>query len=96
MSIQITGDNIEVTPALRENLIKKFKHLDKYQELITAIHVTLSKDHLDQVVEAQINIPKNTIHAKATSHDMYHAIDDLVDKLSKQLYKHKEKLSAHH
>lgn len=96
MSVRITGDNFEITPDVRKVLERKLKHLDKYKDFITSINVTLSMDHMTQIIEAQINVPKNTIHAKAISHDMFAAIDDLMDKLERQLAKYKDKLVTHH
>ena len=36
------------------------------------------------------------IFADSTEHDMYAAIDLLIDKLDRQILKHKEKIKAHH
>ena len=47
---------------------------------------------LRQIAEATIHIPGTELHAKAESEDMYAAVDGLVDKLDRQLIKHKEKL----
>ncbi|MFL6653147.1 MAG: ribosome hibernation-promoting factor, HPF/YfiA family [Sulfurifustis sp.] len=37
-----------------------------------------------------------TLHAEASDGDMYAAIDSLVDKLDRQVLKHKEKATSHH
>jgi putative sigma-54 modulation protein len=52
-------------------------------------------EKLDHIAEATLLIVKGEIHASATSNDMYAAIDELVDKLDRQLIKHKEKINDH-
>ena len=92
MNIQMTGHNLEITPAIREFTEKKFSKLKPKTDDITNIHITFDKDKLNQIAEAQIHVPGQTIHAKAESNQsLYNAIDALVDKLSRQLIKYKEK-----
>ena len=49
-----------------------------------------------EVVEATINLPNHQVHASASSEDMYAAVDLLIDKLQRQIVKHKEKDERHH
>lgn len=93
---QMTGHNVQVTPALRETTEKKLKKLDAYLDIITNIHITFNVDHLDQIVEGTITLRGGSIHAKAQSKDMYSTLDELIDKLLKQVRKFKEKLKDHH
>lgn len=95
MQIQMTGHNVEVTPALREFTENKFQKLTTHSEKITSIHVTFTIDHLDQIAEAQINVPGSSIHAKASAEKMYTAIDALLDKCVRQLDKYREKHNEH-
>ena len=46
--------------------------------------------------EATVSVNGGKIYADATEEDMYAAIDGLVDKLDRQVKKHKEKLVDHH
>ena len=43
-----------------------------------------------------LQVSRNNIFAEATSDGMYAAVDSLVDKLDRQIVKHKEKLKDHH
>lgn len=95
MTPQITGHHVEVTPALREFTEKKLARLKPHNEDITSIHITFNIEHLNQIAEAQILVPGQTIHAKAENENMYSAIDALIDKLSRQLIKYKEKHASH-
>lgn len=95
MQINLTGHNVEVTPALRTYTQDKFNRLERHFDKITAIHVIFDIEKLDQVAEATIMIVKGELHARSSSDDMYASIDDLVDKLDRQLIKHKEKIKGH-
>lgn len=89
--IQFTGHHINVTPTLREFTHTKFKKLERYSHQITSVHVVFTVDDMRQVAEAKIHLPGTEIYASAESEDMYKTIDMLVDKLVRQLSKHKGK-----
>ncbi|MDH5785835.1 MAG: ribosome-associated translation inhibitor RaiA, partial [Chromatiales bacterium] len=63
---------------------------------VTNVHVILSVEKMRQKAEATVQITGNTLHAESTEEDMYAAIDDMVDKLDRQVKKHKEKITDHH
>jgi putative sigma-54 modulation protein len=89
--IQLTGHGVEITQTLHDFIDKKFEHLQKHSSRITTIHVFCNVNKLTQAAEATVHIPGHEIFAKAESDDMYKAIDLLIDKLVRQLDKHKEK-----
>ncbi|ETS98323.1 ribosome hibernation promoting factor [Providencia sp. PROV188] len=95
MEFQITGHNIEVTPALRETVEKKLKKLEQLFDRINSIQVVLKVEKVQQIAEATLQLNGAEIHASAEDDDMYAALDLLLDKLSRQLTKHKEKLRQH-
>jgi putative sigma-54 modulation protein len=96
MQINLTGNHIEVTPALRSYVEEKFERLERHFDHVTAVHVVLSVEKQRQEVEATIHLAGNKIFADAHHDDMYAAIDALVDKLDRQILKHKDKLTDHH
>lgn len=96
MNINITGHHIEVTPALRDYTQEKFNKLERHFDKITSIQVIFDIEKLDQIAEATIKIAKSELHASSRTEDLYASIDDLVDKLDRQLIKHKEKIREHH
>lgn len=95
MQISFTGHHIEVTPALRSFAEEKLSKLERHFDRINSIHVVFSIEKLVQIVEATVSINKAQIHAHAESEDMYSSIDALIDKLDRQLVKHKEKIQEH-
>lgn len=92
MQVSIEGHHVEVTPALRAFTEEKFDRLERHFDQITAINVILNIEKIRQIAEATILVNKGEIHASSESEDLYAAIDVLVDKLNRQLLKHKEKL----
>ncbi len=95
MQIHFTGHRMEVTSALRNFTQEKLNKLDRHFDKITSINVVFDVEKLRKIVEATILISKGELHASSESENMYTAIDLLVDKLDKQLMKHKEKKLDH-
>ncbi len=96
MNLQITGHQIDVTPALRTYVLQKFEKIQRHFDNLIDIHVILKIDKLDQHAEATILTSGRKLFADCMHADMYAAIDGLLDKLDRQVLKHKEKLTNHH
>lgn len=95
MHINFKGHRIEVTTALKTFTEDKINKLERHFDKITAISVTFDVEKLRQIAEATILVSKGEVHASAESENMYNSIDLLIDKLDKQLMKHKEKKLDH-
>lgn len=96
MQINITGHHMEVTPALRSYIENKLERVERHFDNLINIHVILSVEKDRQIAEATINVNRGKVFADSEHEDMYAAIDSLIDKLDRQIKKHKEKLSDHH
>ncbi|WP_454782866.1 ribosome hibernation promoting factor [Legionella sp. WA2022007384] len=96
MLINITGHHIDVTPALRAFTEEKFDKLERHFDQIKSINVVFNVEKLRQIAEATVHVNKVELHATSESEDLYAAIDALIDKLERQLLKHKEKSQKHH
>ncbi len=96
MKIDITGHHVDVTTALRSYVRNKFERLERHFDHVTGIHVVLTVSKLEHKAEATMNVNRGKLFADAVEEDMYAAIDGLVDKLDRQVKKHKDKLSGHH
>ena len=94
MQVNISGSHLDISEALREYVTKKLDRLDSHFEGITNVQVTLSVEKLEHKGEVSLHIRGANIHANADSGDMYATIDQLADKLNRQLSKHKEKILA--
>ncbi len=96
MQVSVTGHHVDVTPALRDYVAVKFKRIERHFDHLSDIHCILTVQKLLHKAEATIHLSGSTIHADSTRDDMYAAIDGLIDKLDRQVRKHKEKLTDHH
>lgn len=95
MQINITGHRMEVTPSIRTYAEEKFNKLERHFDHITKINVVFDIEKLRQIAEATIFVAGGELHASSESEDLYAAIDTLIDKLDRQLLKHKEKIRSH-
>lgn len=93
--LQISGQHMEVTDALQKLTETKVEHMSHIYENITHIHITFHVDKHEQVASGQVSVPGTVLAAEAKSDDLYKSIDLLVDKLSSQLRKYKDKHSDH-
>jgi len=94
MQVNISGQHLDVTPALRESINDKLNRLEQHYDKITNVQVILSVEKLQQKIEATLNIPGGEVVGNAVNEDMYAAIDSLYEKLDRQLKKHKEKTQS--
>ena len=96
MQVQLSGQHIEITPALRSHVQSKLDRLERLYDNITSLAVVLSIEKLEQCADGTLAVGGNIFHAQATDGDMYASIDILIEKLVVQLRKHKEKRCDHH
>jgi putative sigma-54 modulation protein len=94
MKLNIRGQNLEVTQALRDYVEKKLGRLDKYFDTPPqSANVTLSVVRDQHHVEVTIMLPGLLLRAEEREEDMYASIDLVVDKLERQIRKHKTKVN---
>ncbi|WP_394234719.1 ribosome hibernation-promoting factor, HPF/YfiA family [Niallia oryzisoli] len=96
MNYNIRGENIEVTPAIREYIEKKISRLEKYFTETPKANVNVNlKVYSDKKakVEVTIPMPNLVLRAEEVNDDMYAGIDLITDKLERQIRKHKTKVN---
>ena len=96
MQLNLTGHHIDITTPLRGYVNDKFERLSRHFDHVLNGHVILTVEKLQQKAEATLHVSGSDLHAHASKEDMYAAIDALVDKLDRQVIKHKEKIKNHH
>ena len=96
MQIELTGHHLDITPAIRNFVNEKFKRLERHFDHVINTHVVLTVEKVRHQAEASMLVSRNKIFANATADDMYVAIDELINKLDRQIVKHKEKTKDHH
>ncbi|MDP5040564.1 MAG: ribosome-associated translation inhibitor RaiA, partial [Paraglaciecola sp.] len=89
MQINLTGHHLEITDSLRDYVDSKFTKLERHYDHINNVHVILNVEKLNQKAEATLHLSGAEVFANAEHLDMYAAIDALIDKLDRQVIKHK-------
>ncbi|WP_371194911.1 ribosome hibernation promoting factor [Glaciecola sp. SC05] len=95
MQINLTGHHVDITDSLRSYVDTKFEKLERHFDHINNVHVVLNVEKLSQKAEAKLHLKGGEVFANSEHTDMYAAIDSLIDKLDRQVIKHKEKLRRH-
>ena len=91
MQLSISGHHIDLTESLTTYIEQKFQKLDRHSDQITNVHVVLNVEKVLHQAEPTAHITGAELFANAEADDMYAAIDLLIDKLDRQVIKHKEK-----
>lgn len=96
MQLNISGHHVELSPALNDYIKSKLQRIERHFDQVMDAHVVLGSERQRYKAEATIHVSGNTLHAASEHGDMYAAIDLLLDKLDRQVRKHKEKVTNHH
>jgi len=91
MNVNITGHHLEVTPAIRDYVTSKLDRITRHFDHVIDVSVILTVEKLKQKIEANVHMRGKDIFVQSEDGDMYAAIDNLADKLDRQILKHKEK-----
>ena len=100
MKLTISGHHLEVTPALRSYVTSKLDRITKHFDSVVDIKVLLTVEKQKekegrQRAECNIHVKGNDLFAESASEDLYAAVDDLVDKLDRQVVRHKDRIQNH-
>ena len=96
MQLNLTGHHIEITDSLRTYVQEKMERVERHFDKVTNSHVILTVENVRHKAEATVHMSGNDVFAENTEDNMYAAIDGLIDKLDRQVKKHKEKITNHH
>jgi putative sigma-54 modulation protein len=101
MRTDVIGRNIEVTEAIRQHAESKTSKLDKFYDKIQAVTVTLSKADHHKTGDFKVELVVDVEHhddfvSHVSGQDLYAAIDDAVQKVTRQLTEFKERLKQDH
>jgi putative sigma-54 modulation protein len=95
MNLKLSGHHLEITAAMRDYITGKLGRIKRHFDHVIDVNVILSVDNLEQKVEASVHLSGKDIFVESHDADMYAAIDALVDKLDRQILRHKEKNFEH-
>ncbi|HZJ83334.1 MAG TPA: ribosome-associated translation inhibitor RaiA [Clostridia bacterium] len=93
MNIILSGkNNLDITNALRNQVEKKVLKFDRYFDENVEVQVTLSVEGYRHIIEVTIPFNGIVIRAEESTDDMYTSIDKVLDKLERQIHKHRTRL----
>ena len=96
MNLHLTGHHVEITPAIRDYVTSKLARISRHFDHVIDVNVIMTVEKLDQKIEANVHLSGKDIHVQSSEEDMYAAIDALIDKLDRQVIRHKERFLARH
>lgn len=96
MNIIVNGRHLEVTPALRSYAEEKISRFDRYLHEISEAVVTLSiEKKYRHKADVLLKVNGLLIQAESVTDEIYSAIDEVTEKLDRQVKKYKEKMVSH-
>ena len=90
MQLQVKGKNLDVSDSMRTYVERKLHKLDRRVHELTQVEIELAVEKNpsiaeSQVAEATVHLKGHTLRARETASDMKAAVDQLVDKLARQI-----------
>ncbi len=100
MNLTISGHHLDVTPAIREYVQSKLERITRHFDQVIDTHVILAIDNLTekekrQKAEINMRLSGKMVHVESVAQDLYAAIDMLMDRLDRQVVKHKSIVQNH-
>ena len=92
MKINTTSRHYDLTPALKEYAEAKIEHLSTFFDHLDSAHIVFSLEKYRHMIEVTLHANGREFVAHETTDDMYTSVDRSVDKLERQLRRHKEKV----
>ena len=101
MNLTISGHHLDVTPALRSYVTSKLDRITRHFYQVVDVKVLLTVENLKEKqgrkrAECNVHVKGSDMFAESSHADMYAAVDELVDKLDRQVVRHKDRLQSHH
>src|SRR3954462_7348106 len=98
MRLQVKGKNVEVSDSIRRYAEEKLSKLDRQLHELTQVELELCVEKnpsiaANQIAEATIWTKGPTLRAREASEDMKASIDQLTEKLLRQVEHYKDKRS---
>src|SRR3954463_16375793 len=99
MQLQVKGKNLEVSESIRDYAERKLAKLDKQVHELTRVEVELAVERnpsvaANQIAEATVWLKGHTLRAREATRDMKASIDELVEKLHRQIRDERDKKAS--
>lgn len=94
MKLELTGRNIEITPAIRDFTTDKLARLSKWIDEIIEAHIILTVEKHRHNAEIVVKGRHHSFTGTDETGDMYASIGNVVDKIEKQARRQHDKTSG--
>jgi len=94
MNLNLTGRHLEITPAIRQHVTDKIAKIKGHFEGVMDVTIILSVEKLRQKAEGSVHLSGKDVFVESDDENLYVAIDAMIEKLDRQIIKHKEKYAA--
>jgi len=91
MKLNVTGKKLKVTAGIRDHLNNKISKTITDLDETTDVHITLSVTKHRHFAEITLKSKGITLHSHEETKDLYTSIDKALEKIEKQLRKHRDK-----
>ena len=95
MQISVTFRNTGSEEWFKDYITERLKKLQKYIDKPLEAHVVLSVEKFRNVAEVNVTAKGVNINGKEEAKDMQLAVDTVIDKIERQMKKHKEKIRGY-
>ena len=95
MRLTVSGHHVDITDGLRDHISHKLRRPERHYDAIDHVDMTLIVERNSHKAEANVHVAGADLFASETGSDMYAAIDSVIDKIDRQLIKHKQKARRH-
>ncbi len=95
MEVTITGKQLDITPALKQYVESRAKKIEKYTLKPTQAIFTLKVEKYRHLAEVLVKVNGFILQSEQETDEMYASVDKAMNKIERQLKKHKEKLCNH-
>ena len=101
MNLTISGHHLDVTPAMRGYVMSKLDRISRHFDQVVDVKVLLTIDNMKekerrQRAECNVHVKGRDLFAECSCADLYAAVDELADKLDRQVSRYKTRAQAHH
>ena len=94
MRVSVTFRHMDPTEAIREYAEAKLAKVKRYLDEPIEANVVLELEKYRHLAEVTLNAGRNVINCREETNDIYSAIDMVMDKLERQVKKHKDKIRS--
>jgi len=95
MNVTITGRHMELTDALKSYIETGLRKIRTHFDKVIDVEVVLSVEKHRHIAEINLHANGVRIHSREESSDMYASVDAVLDKLTRQVRKYKDRINRH-